>query len=83
MGSSKNLLSNLGFSKHMYAESFWSLATKPNVFSGFFTGTANNISDNKETFAVKLQVCFEIGSVEIVNDWFSKNLIYFLLFFFQ
>lgn len=65
----------------MYAESFWRLVPRPNVFSGFFTGTANNISDNKETFAVKLQVCFEIGSVEIINELFSKNLIYSLGFF--
>lgn len=78
MGSSKNLLSNLVFSKHMYAESFWRLVTRPNVFSGFFTGTANNVSDNKATFAVKLQVYFEIGSVEIIDEPFSKNLIFFL-----
>ena len=31
MGSSKNLLSNLVFSKHMYTESFWRLITRPNV----------------------------------------------------
>lgn len=66
----------------MYAESFWRLVARPNVFSGFFTGTANNVSDNKETFAVKLQVCFEIGSVEIINDLFSKNSIYCCFFFF-
>lgn len=64
----------------MYAESFWRLVARPNVFSGFFTGTANNISDNKETFAVKLQVCFEIGSVEIINEPFSKNSIYSFFF---
>lgn len=62
----------------MYAESFWRLVTRPNVFSGFFTGTANNVSDNKATFAVKLQVYFEIGSVEIIDEPFSKNLIFFL-----
>lgn len=31
MGSSKNLLSNLVFSKHMYTGSFWRLITRPNV----------------------------------------------------
>lgn len=31
MGSSKNLLSNLIFSKHMYTESFWGRITRPNV----------------------------------------------------
>lgn len=31
MGSSKNLLSDLVFSKHMYTESFWRFITRPNV----------------------------------------------------
>lgn len=40
---------------------------------GAFSQEQQITSDNKEAFSVKMQDCFETGSIEFINELFSKT----------
>lgn len=62
MGSSKNLLSYLVFSKHMYTEKVWRLVTRPNV-GAFSQG---------QQITEKVSLCSDMLSCRLLWNGFSR-----------